>query len=347
MWFHAHPLTSCPNHYELIDSVERQSSDSTSDQLHKSSSWMVPRFISSRHKISLLFIADLVLLGFILHILSPLISLLRHNKELFPARVSIASSDAPKSFTPRDDQIPRILHQTTKNDTIPSIWADSQASCLKTYSNYEYMLWTDDKARSFLAAEYPWFLEVWDNYPFPIQRADAIRYFVLYHYGGIYLDMDTVCHEEFPIHQIETNNVTHNCLFEGTLPTGVTNDIMISSAKHPAFERATKLLPVSFRWTWWWAKMQPYAAIMSSTGPLFISLAVADYLYEQPSLPSPTVQVISPAGLKPYISDLQTATWHGWDAHVLKWLSNKPLVCCLQDIVSINSSSFTEDKKDG
>lgn len=140
MWFHAHRLTSCPNHYELIDSVERQSSDSTSDQLHKSSSWRVPRFISSKHKISLLFIADLVLLGFILHILSPLISLLRHNKELFPARVSITSSDVPKSFTSRDDQIPRILHQTTKNDTIPSIWADSQASCLKIYSNYEYMV---------------------------------------------------------------------------------------------------------------------------------------------------------------------------------------------------------------
>jgi hypothetical protein len=140
MWSHAHPPTTCPNHYELIDPVERQSSDSDLDQLLKSSSWMVPRFMSLKRKTSLLFIADLVLLGFILHILSPLISLLRHNKELFPAHVSITSSDVPKSFTPRDDQIPRILHQTTKNETIPSIWADSQASCLRIYSNYEYMV---------------------------------------------------------------------------------------------------------------------------------------------------------------------------------------------------------------
>ncbi|KAI3572432.1 nucleotide-diphospho-sugar transferase, partial [Fusarium oxysporum f. sp. albedinis] len=103
----------------------------------------------------------------------------------------------PKSFTPKDHQIPRILHQTTKSETIPAIWVDSQESCLKAYANYEYKLWTDNKARGFLEAEYPWFLSTWDNYPFPIQRADAIRYFVLYHYGGLYLDMDTVCHEAF------------------------------------------------------------------------------------------------------------------------------------------------------
>jgi mannosyltransferase OCH1-like enzyme len=216
--------------------------------------------------------------------------------------------------------------------------------CHTTRANIVIQLWTDDKARSFLAAEYPWFLDGWDNYPFPIQRADAIRYFVLYHYGGIYLDMDTVCHEAFPIDQIESNTVTHNCLFEGTLPTGVTNDIMISSARHPAFERATKLLPVSYRLTWWWAKMQPYAAIMLSTGPLFISLALADYLYEQPSLPSPTVQVISPTGLRPYISDLQTATWYGWDAHVLKWLSNKPSVWFILGTVLVVGGFYTVNK---
>ncbi|KAJ4329051.1 CSG1/SUR1-like protein [Fusarium piperis] len=35
-------------------------------------------------------------------------------------------------------QIPRILHQTCKNQTIPEIWAEPQKSCLKAYSNFEY-----------------------------------------------------------------------------------------------------------------------------------------------------------------------------------------------------------------
>lgn len=53
-------------------------------------------------------------------------------------------------------------------------------------------MWTDAKSRELIATEYPWFLNTFDNYTQPIQRADAIRYFVLAHFGGIYLDLDDV-----------------------------------------------------------------------------------------------------------------------------------------------------------
>lgn len=54
-------------------------------------------------------------------------------------------------------------------------------------------LWTNEKSREFIAAEYPWFLETFDGYKYPIQRADSIRYFILAHYGGTYIDLDDVC----------------------------------------------------------------------------------------------------------------------------------------------------------
>ncbi len=50
-------------------------------------------------------------------------------------------------------------------------------------------------SRDFIADEYGWFLDTFDNYVYPIQRADAIRYFVLAHYGGFYIDLDTVSHD--------------------------------------------------------------------------------------------------------------------------------------------------------
>lgn len=53
-------------------------------------------------------------------------------------------------------------------------------------------MWTDAKSRELIATEYPWFLSDFDNYTHPIQRADAIRYFVLAHFGGIYIDLDYV-----------------------------------------------------------------------------------------------------------------------------------------------------------
>lgn len=109
--------------------------------------------------------------------------------------------------------IPKIIHQTYKTEDIPEIWREPQRSCLELHPDYEYkvgsipllgaktmkltgcapQLWTDEKAREFIAKEYPWFLETFDNYPYPIQRADSIRYFVLSHYGGVYLDLDDVC----------------------------------------------------------------------------------------------------------------------------------------------------------
>lgn len=55
------------------------------------------------------------------------------------------------------------------------------------------MLWTDSSSRQFVAENYPWFLDTFDSYRYNIQRADAIRYFVLYHYGGVYIDLDIGC----------------------------------------------------------------------------------------------------------------------------------------------------------
>jgi mannosyltransferase OCH1-like enzyme len=55
------------------------------------------------------------------------------------------------------------------------------------------MLWTDETAREFVQTHYPAHLQMYDSYTYPIQRADSIRYFVLHHFGGIYMDLDIGC----------------------------------------------------------------------------------------------------------------------------------------------------------
>lgn len=69
-------------------------------------------------------------------------------------------------------------------------------------------MWTDAKSREFVATEYPWFLNTFDNYSQPIQRADAIRYFVLAHFGGIYIDLDDVCFASFPSNSTYIQNAS-------------------------------------------------------------------------------------------------------------------------------------------
>lgn len=53
-------------------------------------------------------------------------------------------------------------------------------------------LWTERASRDFIETEYPWFLRTYDGYRYPVQRVDAVRYFLLLHYGGIYMDLDNV-----------------------------------------------------------------------------------------------------------------------------------------------------------
>lgn len=53
-------------------------------------------------------------------------------------------------------------------------------------------LWTEKTSRDFIEANYAWFLRTYDGYRYPVQRVDAVRYFLLLHYGGIYLDLDNV-----------------------------------------------------------------------------------------------------------------------------------------------------------
>jgi mannosyltransferase OCH1-like enzyme len=57
----------------------------------------------------------------------------------------------------------------------------------------EYMLWTDESAHAFMEEHYPSFLQMYDSYRYNIQRADSIRYFLLDHFGGIYMDLDIGC----------------------------------------------------------------------------------------------------------------------------------------------------------
>lgn len=183
-------------------------------------------------------------------------------------------------------------------------------------------------------------MDIWDTYTFPIQRADALRYFVLHHFGGVYLDMDTWCNQSFPIHEIEFDNLTNYALFKSTVPTGVSNDFMIVSARHPVYAAAIAKLPIFHEITHLWARWQPYSAIMISAGPMFLTLVIKEYLLEQPSLPSPAVGIINATELAPFITDLEGGTWHRSDTQVVMWIGRRPWTWFLMGAIGLAAGLF-------
>lgn len=93
------------------------------------------------------------------------------------------------------------------------------------------MFWTDDKNRELIRTKFPWFLEQFDAYPNPIQRADAIRYFILYEYGGVYADMDLV-----PLRSLEPMLRNSRAMVGETPNVGLTNAFMSGATKSDFYE---------------------------------------------------------------------------------------------------------------
>lgn len=86
--------------------------------------------------------------------------------------------------------IPKILHQTWKNTTIPEDLTAYRQSWKEHHPDWSFVLWTDDANRELIRQKYTWFLPIYDRYPEAIMRADAARYFILHQFGGVYADLD-------------------------------------------------------------------------------------------------------------------------------------------------------------
>jgi mannosyltransferase OCH1-like enzyme len=89
--------------------------------------------------------------------------------------------------------IPRVIHQTWMNETVPAHYRRCADSWRKHHPGWDYRLWTDVENREFIQAHHPFFLSRYDSYPHHIQRVDAARYFLLFTFGGLYVDLDFEC----------------------------------------------------------------------------------------------------------------------------------------------------------
>lgn len=89
--------------------------------------------------------------------------------------------------------IPKIIHQTWKDENIPNELKQFQLSWKNHHRDWEYKFWTDDDLEEFIKTNYREFYSFYCNYPHQIQRVDAARYFIMYHFGGIYADLDMQC----------------------------------------------------------------------------------------------------------------------------------------------------------
>ncbi|XXQ30413.1 Glycosyltransferase sugar-binding region containing DXD motif [Plasmodiophora brassicae] len=167
-------------------------------------------------------------------------------------------------------RIPRIIHQVYKTNQVPDRWQPAHQLVREQNADYEIRLWSDNEALAFLRQHYPDFVPVYVTYPYDIQRADAIRYFLIYHFGGVYMDLDIGCN--VPVSRV-LNSTDLGFLAPETWPAGFSNDLFAAVPNHPLSRLLINALPY-----WNHRFFTKYPTVFMSTGPAFFSYCIGKYI---------------------------------------------------------------------
>jgi mannosyltransferase OCH1-like enzyme len=99
----------------------------------------------------------------------------------------------------QEDMIPKIIHQlwSAKEVPLPSFLKEWSKSWIKYNPTWQYEFWDDDRMDSFIRNFFSEYIDIYYKFHYYVQRWDAIRYLILWKFGGMYVDFDYECLEPF------------------------------------------------------------------------------------------------------------------------------------------------------
>lgn len=89
-------------------------------------------------------------------------------------------------------KIPKIIHQIWSgiSEPLPEYFRILSETWKEHYPEWEYMFWDNRRMNEFIRKYYPEYWDIYNKYPYNVQRWDAIRYLILDKMGGMYVDFD-------------------------------------------------------------------------------------------------------------------------------------------------------------
>lgn len=162
--------------------------------------------------------------------------------------------------------IPKIFHQTwLGDDPMPERYINFRNTWLKNHPDWKHILWTKQNMPKLINKH------IYDQMTNYAEKADIMRYEVLYQYGGWYADGDTECFR--PIDDI-LNGLDIALLYEPEPPRTdlIANCFMGSKPYHPFLKKVLQELPYyAFRTDW---------PIVGATGPKFLGMIAEEFPVE-------------------------------------------------------------------
>jgi inositol phosphorylceramide mannosyltransferase catalytic subunit len=192
-----------------------------------------------------------------------------------------------KSMDFKNECVPKIIHQMWMDERIPPHLKLMQNSVLKNHPEYKHRLWTDEKIDCFILQNYPHLYEFYNSFEYIIQKIDFARLLIVYHFGGVYLDLDTYCYQNLncilnkPISLVKTKK---HSMFTDYYPL-ILNNAFVSAEKNNLFLKTAINNIIKYKDPLDYKKYckgnTVYAKILKSAGPLMITETYMNYNFKE------------------------------------------------------------------
>ena len=202
-----------------------------------------------------------------------------------------------------------------------------------------YVVWNRNLSRLFLKKHYPEYLNMFNSYQYEIQRCDVIRYFLLYHYGGIYADMDYFCSKSFD----KITETYDKDLYFVELPTAkhISNSLIISKPRQQIWKEIFIELAKTSHKPWYFTK---HLQVVYSTGSRFINkiynkyenvynIGKLPYIYFYPDKKLDFKTIKSDDSIYSY--HLENGSWEDTDSHILTFIAKEKIILIATILVLI------------
>ena len=132
---------------------------------------------------------------------------------------------------------PKIIHQIwVGSKPLPDKYRKLMASWIKHHPGWQYNLWTNKDVEGLKLHNHALYKSTRD----PIEKANILRYELLYKYGGLYVDIDTKCLKSFSALRERYNFYTGICSTDCTAI--LNNGVIASTPGHPIMQHCIETI---------------------------------------------------------------------------------------------------------
>ncbi len=192
--------------------------------------------------------------------------------------------------------IPKKIHQIwfQGEDNIDEEYNRSRQTILNgiynTDTDWQYEFWDETRILKLLEI-YPIYLELYNYYPYMIQKIDLAKYVILYHHGGVYIDMDMDWVKDFYDIIMSNDQIIISKLKQ--IPF-YNNGIILSNERNKFWIDYINYLSENKKRKWYYTK---FLYVQYTTGPIAFTVFINKYKKENNG-----IRILDPKYFEPCIS---------------------------------------------